>query len=586
LPHIPKVEEARFILTSEIKSHNLWTTERGGESAMNKLMLFMVFAAVCLGRLGPSDETCCPSRDIAVIPPQVPEGHGQDLSIYYAGAVQNPLDKDALESTDCPEINIVNLENAATMQNINQNIDAALQKQKGLPPDKVTLPPPENNMDYVFRGSLTEDQVTGKDLPGNLEGKFTFRLELVDHHHSNTVVKEGFVSWTGDILHGVEAVESLAGSFRPLPPLLNGYERIPENAHINVPNDKVEAGHIETITFSELFDKDGRQTQWWQRLFVHIEKGKILNAEQIVEHKGKQYYIFRANEGTVKIKYQAPDECKNDRETLTIYNCCEKKEPPSFMTLRPRKEIAKKEFNIVCNRWNVELTFNKSVGGKEEMGTGLTRELGWTYSATVKAIVEFVKSSGSDLIYESKSSDLDFTDNFWQHIVLKTEDHTCEGRLSWTGTHNGSIQVPVRMIIHSRANRCSFGFGSRKEADPIIFKMGINLWGDEKCGGPKAWQGQSEVKDVMFDASGTDFPDHIPKPIAFKPGQKEVVGEDQWNSKTWLRFYEVKIPIDPSQFPVQSRPLLALLRVTPMMSEKISANATLTWKATKLGQKD
>lgn len=238
------------------------------------------------------------------------------------------------------------------------------------------------------------------------------------------------------------------------------------------------------------------------------------------------------------------------------------------------------------DRWSVELTFNKTVGGKEEMGTGLTRELGWTYSATVKAVVEFVKTSGSDRIYESKSSNLDFTDNFWQHIVLKTEDHTCEGRLSWTGTHNGSIQVPIRMKIHTRANRCSFGFGSREGADPIVFKMGVNLWGDEKCGGPKAWQGQSEVKDVLFDASGTDFPDHIPKPIAFKPGQKAVSGQDQWNSKAWLRFYEVKVPIDPSKFPVESRPLLALLRVTPMMSEKIPANATLTWKATKLGQKN
>jgi hypothetical protein len=90
----------------------------------------------------------------------------------------------------------------------------------------------------------------------------------------------------------------------------------------------------------------------------------------------------------------------------------------------------------------------------------------------------------------------------------------------------------------------------------------------------------------MFDASGTDFPDHIPKPIAFKPGQKEVSGQDQWTSKAWLRFYEVKVPIDRSQFPPVSWGMLGLLIPTPMMSEKIPASATLTWKATKLGQKD
>jgi len=75
-------------------------------------------------------------------------------------------------------------------------------------------------------------------------------------------------------------------------------------------------------------------------------------------------------------------------------------------------------------------------------------------------------------------------------------------------------------------------------------------------------------------------------PVSFKPGQKEVSGQDQWTSKAWLRFYEVKVPIDPSQFPVLSRPLLMLLIGSQMMSGKIPANATLTWKATKLGKKN
>ncbi len=116
--------------------------------------------------------------------------------------------------------------------------------------------------------------------------------------------------------------------------------------------------------------------------------------------------------------------------------------------------------------------------------------------------------------------------------------------------------------------------------------MGINLWGDEKCGGAKAWQGESPVKDVLFDASGVDLENHIPKPIPFSPGQKEISGQDQWSSRLWLRFYEVKVPIDLSQFPVLSRPLLVLLTASQMMSDKIPANATLSWKATKLDQKD
>ena len=323
------------------------------------------------------------------------------------------------------------------------------------------------------------------------------------------------------------------------------------------------------------------------RIIARAERGDIENGDDFCK-EDRSAKVFRLPNfyDTFFVNYRPPDG-PDKSDTVTLYNSCEVNYERYVPLNETKKHTKIAEMKVNCKeRWSVELTFNKTVGGKEDFGSGMTRELGWTYSATVKAVVEFVRSSGSDRIYESKSSNLDFTDNFWQHIVLKTEDHTCEGRLSWTGTHNGTIQVPVRMMIHGRAGRCSFGFGSRKGAEPIVFKMGINLWGDEKCGGPKAWQGQSEVKDVMFDASGTDFPDHIPKPIAFKPGQKEVSGQDQWTSKAWLRFYEVKVPIDPSKFPVESRPLLALLRVTPMMSEKIPASATLTWKATKLGQKN
>jgi hypothetical protein len=557
---------------------------------MKRTLMLVLLSAVFLSRLGPSDETCCPKRYITMMPTPMPPGQEYNLSDYFEEAVLSPLINDAINSIDagCPEISIFFLGAKAAADDRDRKIDQAVSKQLGKPANASDPKPspPQTDMHYVLRGTLTADQVTGKDLSGHLEGKFSFQLKLVDHHHGDAVVREGSTSWSGGIMEGGDEVQSLASSFRPLPPLLKGYERIAEKATIEVPNDRVEAGHTVTITLSELYDKDGRQTQKWQRLFVHIEKGKILNAEQVVKEDQKEYNIFRADDGRVKIQYQAPDECQKVRETLTVFNCCEKREPPSFLGLDPKKEIGKKEFDIVCNRWNVELTFTKKVAGKEQMSEGITREVGWSYSATVKAVVEFVRSSGSDRIYESKSSDLDFTDNFWQHIVVKTEDHTCEGRLSWLGTHKGTIKVPVRMKIHTRANRCSFGFGPREGEGPIIFKMGINLWGDEKCGGAKAWQGESPVKDVLFDASGVDLENHIPKPIPFSPGQKEISGQDQWSSRLWLRFYEVKVPIDLSQFPVLSRPLLVLLTASQMMSDKIPANATLSWKATKLGQKD
>lgn len=334
---------------------------------MKKALFFAALGTFCLGSLGPSDETCCPTRDLAMMPTPMPAGQEQDLSNLFEGAVLHPLIWDAIESMDasCPEISFYDLEAKAEADDRVVKIDKAWRKQKGLPPDKDAWkpPPPEEQMDYILRGSLTANKVTGKDLSGNLEGAFTFNLKLVDHHHNDEVLKEDSRSWTGGIMDrgAFAAIESMAESFRPLPPLLKGYERIAETAKIDVPNDQVEAGETETIKLSELLDKDGRQTQWWQRLLVHIEKGKITNAEQVVDAHGKTYYIFRAKQGTVDINYQAPDDCDNVRETLTVSNCCEKKEDKAggvFMGLHPKKEIGKKEFDIVCKNW--ELTINSS----------------------------------------------------------------------------------------------------------------------------------------------------------------------------------------------------------------------------------
>jgi hypothetical protein len=601
---------------------------------MKRTLVLVFLSAVFLSRLGPSDETCnlrgetdkfmysietsssngragedrtCCSRQLATLPVAMPPGPQNDMSGWFAGAVDSAL-VGSCAHTKCPQVEFIDTENAKRMDDLIDKMTKVSWKQAGLPPAPADNFHTEKTLDYLFRGTLSTQQITGKtpvsdafgyepgtkQIGGDLIGTFTFDLKLEDPDH-DTTVKEASCTWTGSILEGLGfprsngtqeyMIQELAKQFQPLEQLIRDYERIPEKCQIQLPDKEVEAGKTITIQLTDLLDSEGRPPQPWQRVLVKAKKGKILNGEsRALSEEG--YRVFKAgNGGTVDVQYQAPEKCENTEDTLTVCNTCQKGEDPG-QKFAPEREIATKTFDIICNRWNVELTFTKKVAGKEQMSEGITREVGWSYSATVKAVVEFVRSSGSDRIYESKSSDLDFTDNFWQHIVVKTEDHTCEGRLSWLGTHKGTIKVPVRMKIHIRANRCSFGFGSREGEGPIIFKMGINLWGDEKCGGAKAWQGESPVKDVLFDASGVDLQNHIPKPIPFSPGQKEILGQDQWSSRLWLRFYEVKVPIDLSQFPVLSRPLLVLLTASQMMSDKIPANATLSWKATKLGQKD
>jgi hypothetical protein len=220
----------------------------------------------------------------------------------------------------------------------------------------------------------------------------------------------------------------------------------------------------------------------------------------------------------------------------------------------------------------------------------MTRTLGGSYTATVKAVVEYVKTVGHDQIYESKSFEFDLNDTFNQHIVITDKDLTCEGRIAWTGTNNGVVQVPVHMTLNASRKRCSFGFSPRPVDPPISYKVGINLWGDERCGGARAWSGEFQVTDPPFYTTGTDAPDRgQPTVMPYSPGQTEIEGQDEWTSKLWgmvSSWFELKVPIE--QFPVLARPMVHLLTLhTPQAhTNNPVSKSTLHWKATKLGQKD
>jgi hypothetical protein len=578
---------------------------------MKKTMMLVFLFSLCLGRLGPSDgrsaedRTCC-SRELGTLPVAMPAGQQNDLSGWFAGAVDSAQVGPSARS-NCPKITFVDTENAKRMDDLIDKMTKASRKQGGLPPLPADNFQYEKTLDYLFRGTLTAQQITGKTpvsdafgyepgtkkVGGDLIGTFNFNLKLEDPDH-NATVKEASCSWTGSILDALGfwrsdgtqdyMIQNLSRQFQPLEQLIRDYERIPEKCQVKLPQNEIEAGKTVTIQLTDLLDSEGRPTQPWQRVLVKVKRGKILNGEARALSE-EAYRVFKVgNGGTIDVQYQAPDKCESIEENLVVYNTCEKGEAPG-QGFAPKREIGKKDFNIVCNRWSVELTFNKTVAGKEQLGEGgMTRQVGGSYSATVKAVVEYVKSQGSDRIFESKSAELDLNDTFWQHLVLQSGDLTCEGRISWTGTHNGTIQVPVIMKIHTRANRCSFGFG-RPGGDPITYKMAVNLWGDDRCGGARAWNGESQVKDALFDATGVDVI-HVPKPIPFSPGQKVVSGQDQWDSTAWLVRSWGALSVPMEQFPALWRPMLALLKVSSLISKKIPANMTLSWKATKLGQKN
>jgi len=60
----------------------------------------------------------------------------------------------------------------------------------------------------------------------------------------------------------------------------------------------------------------------WQRLFVTLKYGKLLNGvPHPINEKMWRYEVGEFDSSV--LKYQAPDECEDIQEVVTIYNSCE-----------------------------------------------------------------------------------------------------------------------------------------------------------------------------------------------------------------------------------------------------------------------
>ena len=321
-------------------------------------------------------ETCC-HRELAMRPIAMPEGQEQQesLSTFFQGMVIGPLEMPTLDDK-CPDFDFVSYAAMQDAYRLAREVFAATRRRDGLPPMPPTVAAPEQDLDYVFVGEITADEVTGKtprecdpEYPedcrgGFLEGTFTFRVKLVDHHRGQTL-KEGSVSWTGHLWLDVgNRIEELSKSlFLPLDEIVREYERIPETAAVALPTEAVGAGETVTISLSDLFDHRGQQTQPWQRLLIKVEKGTILNGEQDQQAK-EGYHVFRAgSDGIVRVQYRAPEECVPQQETLTVYNTCNKGENKADFRAKsyPQTLLATQDFDIVCDQWELEIEYHEQV---------------------------------------------------------------------------------------------------------------------------------------------------------------------------------------------------------------------------------
>ncbi|MFC2144625.1 hypothetical protein ACFLQM_02950, partial [Acidobacteriota bacterium] len=262
---------------------------------MRPMKIVFVFSLVLISSVAYSQQTCC-SRTVAILPID-----GTILALAFG----SPIQKDSARS-DCHPYSDIHLEGERAWRRIVDEIGSL----HGADPDpeaqKVFAEMLDH--DYLFRGNLIA--IEGADGPGG----YTLNMQFFDHHRGE-VVKEGSTSWTGTTGYGEDAVRALATTFLPLDELMFDYERIPELATVQPAKDQIEAGERMTVHVRDIVDSKNRPSQPWQRILARADKGKILNGES----QGEGYRRFEVGDGAVDLSYRAPDACKKQTETITIY---------------------------------------------------------------------------------------------------------------------------------------------------------------------------------------------------------------------------------------------------------------------------
>jgi len=456
----------------------------------------------------------------------MPAGQEVDLTGFFETMVIGPLMMPSL-NCDCPKIDFYDHDAMQEAYERANQIDAAVSRRDHLPPLPPMATAPEEHLHYIFVGTLTADQVTGKtprecdpEYPedcsgGNLEGTFTFHVQLLDQHNNRTV-REGSTSWTGHILFDVgHRVEELSKSlFLPLDQLIRDYERTPESARVEVPNDTAQAGETTEIKVSELRNEEGRPTQDWQRIVVKVEKGTILNAEAKVEG----YYVIKVGtDPAVTVQYRAPDACQPDTETLTVFNTCEKRNTYEKF---PKNEIKKKEFDIVCDQWDVTITYSEDLGGTYQETEEHKITVQRNYSATFKARVKFVEGDGRTATYESKDAEVQIQDNYNHHSMTDV----CSWRGGFNGSKSGRAPVEVKFRLNTHNHTYHVGLG-KWSGDGTTYTLSGNVFGSiPECSG--AWQ--KEVTSVAVPL-GWEKGEGPPESRTWAPGQTSFTFQNSWD---------------------------------------------------------
>lgn len=103
--------------------------------------------------------------------------------------------------------------------------------------------------------------------------------------------------------------------------IIKRFEKKPTSCQIQLEKEDVNLNEIIEIELSDFRDGFGQSSREFNRIIVHAQSGEIINGSE--SYIGPDYKVFRVDDGTIIVKYRAPDENKENIERITVYSSCD-----------------------------------------------------------------------------------------------------------------------------------------------------------------------------------------------------------------------------------------------------------------------
>ncbi len=102
--------------------------------------------------------------------------------------------------------------------------------------------------------------------------------------------------------------------------VLYAFEKMPVECEIKPEKEAVNIGRTIEITLSKFKDILGEDSREFNRIILQALEGKIVNGEP--HGADPDLKVFKVGDGTVKVKYQAPDSNERKEDTIRVYKSC------------------------------------------------------------------------------------------------------------------------------------------------------------------------------------------------------------------------------------------------------------------------